>query len=185
MPAPKKLDTQTETQVVAMIARGDKYDIIVDWLKETHGINTTPQNLSVIKKRNSEALKFMQGEIIKHETTMATTILNKSRQLIDKRLNRAMKIDEELLDLRTKLENGEIEDGEYYDRVNLAMKSQLTVQELNSLSKESFNQSQIEAGKPTNITDNPTQAKANLQTLLSAISTNDQGAMLRAIFPDD
>lgn len=184
MPAPKKLDTQTETQVVAMLARGDSHPVIVNWLKTDRDITLSVKTISLIKSRNAEALKFMHGEIVKHETTMATTILGKSRRLIDKKLDRAVKLEDELTELRQQYESKEITAEEYYHWVDLALKSQLSVQELNSLAKESFNQSQIEAGKPTSIADSPAQAKASLEALLHAIANNDQSAMMKEIFPN-
>lgn len=185
MSAPKKLDAQTETQVVALLARGDTQQEIVDWLKEEHDIKMSIAAIGVIKKRNAQALQYMQTQLIKHETTMATGILEKSRKLIDRKLSRALTLEEELKELRQKFDNQEIDSDEYYREFDILMRSQLTVQELNSLSKESFNQSQLEAGKPTAIADNPAQAKANLAVLLDAIKDRDDAKALEAIFPDD
>jgi hypothetical protein len=180
----KKLDLNTETQVVAMIARGDNYQKILDWLEREKGVSITKTTLTRIKERNAEGLDFMRKELVKHETTMAGTILEKSRRLIDQRLDRALNLDEEIAELRSKLDNEEIDEREYYSMLDTLLRSQLTVAELNSLTKESFNQSQVEAGRPTSITENPQQARANLESLLSAIQSNDQSKMLKAIFPD-
>ncbi len=183
MSAPKRLETQLETQVVAMIARGDTQQSIADWLLSAHGLEVAVNTISVIKGRNAEALKFMQAEIVKHETSAVTTLLSKSRRLTDSQLDKALKLDEEISLLQKQRDSGDINDGQYYSRLDIAMRNRLSIAELNSVMKESFNQSQIEAGKPTSIADNPTQARANLEKLLTAIAHKDEEAMLKAIFP--
>jgi hypothetical protein len=60
----------------------------------------------------------------------------------------------------------------------------IPLRDLIAASKEMFNQTQIEAGKPTSITESPEQAKRNLQTLLQAIHNRDDKAMVDAIFLD-
>lgn len=167
-----------------MLARGDTHQQIVDWLDKEKGISMSIANIGVIKKRNQEGVTFMRGELLKHEQTVAATILDKSRRLINSRLDRALSLEETLKDLRDRYETGDIDDTEYYHRVDIELRNRLTIQELTALSKESFNQSQIEAGKPTSITESPEQAKAHLQTLLIAIAKRDDAATLQALFPD-
>jgi hypothetical protein len=181
--APKKLDGNTESQVVAMLARNDTQQQIVDWLKSEKGIEMSVANIGVIKKRNTEAITFMRGELVKHETTIAATILDKSRRLIDKKLDKALSIEDELTALRKSFDDGKMNADNYYREVDIVLRNRLSVQELNALSKEAFNQSQIEAGKPTSITESPEQAKAHLAVLLAAIANGDEAAALKAIFP--
>lgn len=185
MAAPKKLDAQTETQVVAMIARGDTHSQIIDWLEKAKEVTLAPNTITLIKKRNAEAIQFMQSKLTEHETTLSTQILAKSRQLIDKRLDKNMQLEQDLRKLREKYESDEIDSKDYYREYELLMRNQLDVKELNAISKESFHQTQLESGKPTQIADNPAQAKANLATLLAAIKNRDDAAALEAIFPDD
>lgn len=184
MSAPKKLDGQTETQVVAMIARGDTHQQVVDWLKSEKSIDISLATVGVIKARNEEALSYMKNQLVHHETTLATTILDKSRRLINNRLDKALSLEDVLTDLRDRHENGELDDGQYYHYVDIELRNRLSATELNALSKESFNQSQLEAGKPTGITESPEQAKAYLATILSAIANKDDAALLHGLFPD-
>ena len=167
-----------------MLARGDTHQQIVDWLDTEKGVSISIASVGVIKKRNDEGIKFMKGELLKHETTMATSILEKSRRLIDKRLDKALSLEETLKQLREKFNKGEMTDTDYYHAVDVELRNRLSVAELNALSKESFNQSQLEANKPTSITESPAQAKAHLETLLHAIAKGDDQAILKAIFPD-
>lgn len=186
MSAPKKLDAQTETQVVAMIARGDTHQQIVDWLEDTKGVTLSVKTISAIKSRNAESLGFMQDQLIRHETTVAETLLEKSRKLLDNRLDDALHFAEKADKLRKRFDDGEIDEKRYYHELDaLFARSSISVKDLTAISKESFNQSQIEAGRPTSIADNPAQAKANLATLLLAIKNRDDAAALKALFPDD
>lgn len=185
MSAPKKLDNQLEVQVVAIIARGDKtYPEIVDWLKQEHGVEISVKTVSVIKNRNAKALELMKSKIVSHEMTHSTSLLSKARQLLDTKLDKAANIEKELATLKQQLDDGEIDDKEYWNYREVVLRSGISVKDLVAITKETFNQSQIEAGKPTSITESPEQAKENLRTLLTALANGDQTAALKAIFPD-
>lgn len=179
----RALDSQTEARVVAMIARGDSYTSISEQLKK-EGIEVAVSTVGAIKKRNPEALQHMQRILVDDQTTHAQKILNKSRTLIDRRLTEAMKVEEELAELHEEYHDGVIDDEEYRHRFDYIMRQQVSLPELNQVAKESFNQSQIEANKPTSIVDNPAQAKENLEVLLRAIAKNDTQGMLKAVFLD-
>lgn len=185
MSAPKKIDAQTETQIVARLARGDTMKSIAEWVEEAKGTTISTQTISAIKTRNSEALDYMNKQLVQHETTVAAQILDKSRKLIDNKLNRALKVEDELSKLRREYENEEIETKEYFDRLEVIMRQEMSVKELNSLSKESFNQSQLEAGKPTSIAESPAQAKQNLAKLLTAIKGGDEADIINSLFIND
>lgn len=185
MSAKKKLDGQTETQVVAMLARGDTHQQIVDWLNTEKGVSLSIATVGLIKGRNEEGIKFMKGELLKHETTMAATILEKSRRLIDKRLDKALSLEDTLKQLKQRFESGEIDDKTYYHEVDIELRNRLSVTELTALSKEHFNQSQLEAGKPTGIVESPAQAKAYIEQLVRAIANKDDAAAMAALFPND
>lgn len=177
------IDAATETRIVAMIARGDTYEAIRRVLKD-EGITIALSTISDVKKRNTDALKYMQDALVQHETNQSTKLLSKSRQLLERKLNRALHQDEEMADLKEQYVEGEIDQGQFNVLMERALKSELTVAELTSLTKEMFNQSQVEQGKPTSITENPAQAKENLKTLLEAINSKDDKAIVQAIFPD-
>jgi hypothetical protein len=177
----KILDVQTEVKVVALIARGDTYGSIQALLRQD-GIEISTQTLAAIKKRNSEALSHIKSEIIKLESSKATAILEKSRNLIEKKLDLA---DDDTTPkwLQDAYDEGEIDFAEYNKRKDAIMnKRGITVGELNMVAKEAFNQSQIESGKPTSITNSPEQAKKNLETLLKAIKSGNEEDIAKAIF---
>lgn len=180
----KTLDRQTETEVVAYIARGDEYSKIIQTLHE-RGIDLTKGTISNIKKRNADALSYMQGALVEHQLSHATSILRKSRELLERKLDKQLDISEEYATLKQSYMNGDISSEDYFRYLERLDRRELTATELNSITKESFNQSQVEQGKPSSITESPTQARANLQTLLTAIAQGDDQAVIKAIFPDD
>lgn len=177
------LDTATETNILARIARGDTYEAIRRDLA-VEGTSIAISTISAVKKRNVASLEFMQNELVKHETNQSTKLLTKSRKLLERKLDKALGIDEQIEDITEQYQAGEIDDVMFRSLTDRADKSELTASELNSITKEMFNQSQVEQGKPTAITDNPTQAKENLKTLLEAINDKDDRKIIEAIFPD-
>lgn len=179
----KILDTKTETQVIAMLARGDTYDAIRAVL-ESQGTTITISTISNVRRRNTEALAYMKNALMQHEVSISSKLLTKSRQLLERKLNRAFHVEEKINSLEQELKSEEIDHRTFSVLYEKALKAELSVAELVSLSKEMFNQSQIEQNKPTSITENPAQAKENLKTLLEAINTKNDTAVLQAIFPD-
>lgn len=176
------LDAQKETQVVAMIARGDTYTTIIDRLKKESGIVLSQGTLTNIKNRNGEALAFMKNALAERETIHTTKLLDKSRKLIERKLDRALDIDESFLELHKDYKSGEIDEHEFRLRFDQMIKSELSTSELTSLSKEMFNQSQIEQGKPTTINTDANAAKEKLSSLLLAIKKGDDVLALEALF---
>lgn len=179
----KKLDTQSETEVVAYIARGDSYQSIINVFK-TRGIVLNKTNLSKIKARNSEALTFMQTAMTEQQMSHAASILHKSRQLLEGKLDEQIVVQRDLEELKERFDNGDIEFTAYINLYKTIVRRELTAGELNGITKESFNQSQVEAGKPTAITESPTQARQNLQVILNAIANGDDKAAVEALFID-
>lgn len=180
-----KIDTQTETRIVVLKARGDTYEDIKTTLAK-EGIEMSISGLQKVIERNKEAMTYIKGELVQHQTTSTARILNKTREQIEQKLDAAngnVPVLQELIELR---DAGDIDDQEFARLSMRAVESHgISIRDLTSVSKEMFNQSQIEAGKPTSITENPEQAKQNLQTLLLAIKNNDTKGMVDAIFLND
>lgn len=179
-----KLDTQTETRIVVLKARGDTYEQIKNTLAKD-GVDISVSGLQKVIERNKPALEHIKGELVQHQTTKTSRILEKTRAQIEKKLDAAegnIPALQELIELR---DSGEIDDNEFAKLSMRAVESHgIPLKDLVSVSKEMFNQSQIEAGKPTSITETPEQAKKNLQTLLQAIHDRDDKGMIDAIFLD-
>jgi len=179
----KAIDTQTEVRIVALLARGDKQADIQSQMKK-EGVDITLPTISKIKARNTEALQAIKGEMVKVEASKSATILEKSRNLIEKKLD--ISNDETIpQELQDAFDNGDIDAKQFLDRKQAILnKRKVTIGELNMVAKEAFNQSQIESGKPTSITNSPEQAKKNLVTLLRAINSGKEEDIVKAIFLD-
>ena len=174
-----KVDTNTETRICAMIARGDKHQQIVDQLA-SEDITIALSTISAIKKRNTEAIAFMKNQMIEAEASTATRLIHKSRMLLEKRLDQGIKDEDELNKLATQYREGEINWEQY--RIKAAGRLKLSISELTSLSKEAFHQSQLEQGKPTGIVDDPAAAKMRLKEVLMAINNRDDEKAVALIF---
>jgi len=180
----RKIDTQTEIKIVARIARGDTYqDIKDDLVKE--GVDISLSGITDIKQRNSMALEQIKSSLVAHETSKSARILDKAKKQIEHKLDSADQIEKELEEAKKLYDDGDIDFKEYLDSVEqINRRGHISVKDLVTISKEMFNQSQIEAGKPTSITENPEENKKNLMILLKAINDKDEVGMLHAIFPD-
>lgn len=180
-----KIDTQTETRIVVLKARGDTYEQIKTALAKD-GVEVSISGLQKVVERNKEAMSYIKSELVQHQTTNTARILNKTREQIEQKLDAAagnVPVLQELIELR---DSGEIDDNEFAKLSMRAVESHhIPLRDLVATSKEMFNQSQIEAGKPTSITESPEQAKRNLATLLDAIQRNDDKAIVDAIFLND
>lgn len=175
-----KTDPQVEARVVALIARGDSYSQIQEELAKDD-IEISTVTIGNIKQRNSAALETIKGALVQQEIGVANRIMHKSRKLIEDRLTDDESTKELLSDaLRARI-NGDIDKDEYESIVK-KISPQISLKDLTTISKEFFNQSQIEQGKPTSITESPAQAKENLKTLLEAINKGDEAAIVKAIF---
>lgn len=180
----KRIDSQTETRALALLARGDSYDDIVStFVRE--GTPVSKSTLVSVKRRNTETLKYMQDALVQHELNKSTQILAKARQLLEKKIHKALLVDDKLDELTQELKDHEIELNQYELLVKTLRKDDISVAVLTTLTKEMFNQSQVEQGKPTVISENPQQARENLKTLLQAIDAKDEEKILKAIFVED
>ena len=185
----KILDAHTEVQVVALMVRGDTYEEIIDHLQQ-QGISISLATLSAVKKRNTEAFKYMQSTIAEVETNKATDLLHKSHKALEKKLDAHLNVAEELAKIEQAYNDGEYDDPmnpehaerEYrWQKDAVLRQSNMSVSELTTLSKEMFNESQVLAGKPTSITDNA-HPEENVKRLLTAMKNGDEVGMLEAIF---
>lgn len=166
------MDKQLE--VLARFSRGDTHAQIS---KDTGIPVGTLQN---IKKRNPAALEIIQNKMIDHQISSAKKILKKSQDLIERKLDKAVTADKQRDDLFNKLISKEIEYKEY--RAMMDRIYDPTLSELNAISKESFNQSQIEEGKPTSIPGAGKDATGDLVALVEAIKSGDEVVLQRMVF---
>lgn len=168
----KQTDTETQLKILAFIARGDTYDSI------SKELNIPPATISSIKKRNESALDMIKGKLVEHQISNSRKILDKSHQLIERKLDKALTADQERQELLKALDDKEITVDEFQARISTL--ERVTLTELNATSREAFNQSQIEAGKPTSISS-PAEAKQQLTDLVEALKDGNEVELFKMV----
>lgn len=170
----KRTETETTLQVLALIARGDTYEATA---KQT-GI--APSTVADIKRRNPQALETMQKKLIDHKLSQSKKILDKTHNIINKKLERIEVSEDKREFLFKQFQDGIINADEYQTSLIGLLDASLT--ELNAIQREAFHESQIEQGKPTSISDNPKQATEDFLALAEAIKSSDEVVLERLIF---
>lgn len=167
-------DTETQLQVLARIARRDTYDEI------SRDMGIPISTIGGIKFRNKAALEIMQSKMIEHKVTTSRKILNKAHNLIESKLDKVHKSEEVRYEALEAYRIGEID----YEELNRRLHglTDATLAELNSVSREAFNQSQVESGRPTSISASPLEAKDDLMRLVEAIHKGDEVTLERLVF---
>lgn len=120
-------------------------------------VGLSVSGIKKVKKRNPISLAKMEEIITEKQAISASRLLEKSHREIEKKLDKA-----------------------------LAGEEDIKLRDLVGVSKEMFNQVQIEHGKPTSIatssTQDPLEAKKELKSLLKALKANDAVELQRIIF---
>lgn len=168
-----KVSTETSLQILALIARGDTLTSI----SQQTGIAIT--TIADLKKRNQSALSLIESRMIEHKISNATKLLDKSQSLIEKKLDRVASAADLRQEALEEYRTGAIDSDEF--RAKTFGLPDATLTELNGIAKESFNQSQIEQGKPTSITNSP-EAKEDLLALAQALKDGDEVEMYKLVF---
>lgn len=84
------LSPAKEVEVVSRIVRGDSYATIT---KET---GVAPATISKIKKRQAEALATISGKLLQRKQKTAERLLDKTHQLLERRIDNALQYEEKL-----------------------------------------------------------------------------------------
>lgn len=169
----KRTDTETSIKVLALIARGDSAREV----SEATGVKET--TVVAIKNRNPTALAAIRERMVDHQVSSSKKILSKSHKLIERKLDKAATADTERAQALKEYKEGDIEYKELQARLGAIYDP--TITELNAVSKEAFNQSQIEMGKPTSISNSPAEAKNQLNSLVEALNVGDEVALFKMV----
>jgi hypothetical protein len=133
-----KLSTPQRMVVLALLARGDGNAKIVAFLRENYGIDTSEGSISQIKKTHADTLALMKQKIQEHELSNVEDLLEKTRTMIGRKLNRAEKDSQTLEDLDYQFHNGEISEKEYKEKRKGLL--DLSIGQIINVSKEIHNQ---------------------------------------------
>lgn len=167
-------DKNTEMKILAMLVRGDTHRSIA----EAMGLNVN--TITTIKKRNPDTLKIMREKLSEAHANSAAKILTKSRKLLESKLDQLQSDDDKRLELVRQYEDGEI-DHEEFD-IKLRTLKQATLSELTGVSREMFNQNQVENQQPTSIVGNSHEQKKQLVDLVRAIESGNEVELQKIIF---
>lgn len=151
----ERIPTAVEMKVVALIARGDKYDDIRKAVKDEFDRELAPATITVIKKRNEQALATIKEAIVKKEKDDAQGLLTRAHRLLGKKLREA-------------------EDDE-------AKFNKLKIGDLTTVSKEMFHQVRIEGGMAEEL-EKLTNPKEKLKELQEILEENDEIRLERIVF---
>lgn len=168
---------QDKAQMIALIARGDKNSEIVRHFDEK-GVKVHLTQIKRLRTAEKGLVVDLQNKMVERNLSNATKILDKSRNLIEKKLDYYTEAEDKRLSSWQRLQNGEITGQEYLEDTRGL--PDVSLAELNSVSRESFSQSQVESGKPT-VHQDPAQQQAQLQTLLQAINNGDEVTLTQLV----
>lgn len=162
----KGLSVETETRIVALLARNDTYaSIKEDTGASTHTINT-------VRLRNKENLEIIKQKMLIHAAKDAMSIKDKANDKIYSKLERDDKLIEILDKSRQDYMDGEISTTEYLEIVRKT--TELSVTELVQVSREMHHQAVAEDPAP------PTPA--DMAALVAAIKSGDETKITQVVF---
>lgn len=160
------LDTFTETQIVARLARGDKQlDIMAE-------MGVAIATVTAVKKRNKENLAIIKQKTLEKQIENAEAIKQKSNAKLSKRLDRDDEAEKIISKAQSEYLNGDISLKEFSDIMRRV--KELSVNELVTISKEMHHQ--------TVETDKPPAAAGDLTDLIAAIKSGDEVSITKAVF---
>lgn len=173
----KKLNAAQRMQVFALLARGDNSTEINRFLKKNYDITLTPKAYTDMRQRNRETIEAMRSTIVEHQALEAEALMQKSRKILNRKLDIVSSDIDRLEEAKEMLANGDIDHKEFQnikmqlDKVNLV--------EISNVSKSLFDQTKLASS------DDETRAPASnaLQTeaLLKAIKNGDTVELQRII----
>lgn len=169
-----RLSTETQLQVLALLARGDTYSKISEQMK------IPVSTIQGVKERNPGALENIKDKLLSHKISTSKKILAKSQELIEHKLDKAISSEVSREDALKQYQDGLI-DYDEYQKLTFALVD-ISITELNSLAREAFHQSQIQDGKPTNISSTPIEAREELMALARALESGDEVTLERIVW---
>lgn len=160
------LSLETETRIVALLARGDEQKSIA---QET-GVNQN--TVGRVKLRNKENLEIIKQQLLVKAAEDADSIKQKANTKLSRKLDRDDKVVEIIDKAHEDYLEGEISIKEYSEILRKV--KELSVGELVQVSKEMHNQ--------TTAIEKPPATQADLAYLAAAIASGDEVKITQAVF---
>lgn len=169
------LSDAEETAVVALIARGQTYKEINQYMRNTYERSIAADTVTAIKVRNKETLAHLKTEIVAQTTSDTLHILNKANERLQERLIADERNTDMFKIFQDKFLATEITFKEYEKAVKLLPKSFfISTGELVAISKEMFAQSKG--------TETPAAEQIDPAQLAKAIQEGDTLTINQLIF---
>lgn len=171
MPKAPPLTIVEETKVVALLARGDRIQDIIDAFPGRQ-YKMSNKTVMAVRKRNAESLALLKQQALEKATEDAGSIKEKANKKISRRLDSDEKNRQVLEKAKSDMLDDKITWKEYKEI--LRAHKDLSIQELVSVSKEMHSQS-------SKATDDETP-KADLAALVAAIKSGEETKITQVLF---
>lgn len=172
-----KLDLPLKMRILAMIAREEKYKVILGILEKDHGIKYSVQSLRLLKKNHAKTIAEMQGMVLDKEASEVDQIRTRALRQLARKLDQATEAEREIAQLDEEYRAGDMELAEYRRKKTGLLN--MSVSELLAVSKEMHGQSGAK-GKGASIAPNPHKPGSDepldpqaVEVLLTAIQNGD------------
>lgn len=169
-----RLSTETQLQVLTLIARGDSYG------KISEAMNIPVSTIQGVKERNPGALENIKDKLISHKISTSKKILSKSQELLEGKLDKAIRSEVSREEAIKQYQDGLI-DYDEFQKLTFGL-SDISITELNSVARDAFHQSQIQDGKPTSISSTPVETREELTALVRALEEGDEVTLERIVW---
>lgn len=173
----RKLNTSQRMEVLALIARGDTRKQINQHLDAKYGLTISATMIAYLKNRHADALQMMKDQVAQYQMSEAEELMEKSRKLMSKHLDRASEDFDELAELDRAYREGEMEYKDYANKKRTLLK--LSLSELNQVSKDMHAQAKDAPADAPGTVD--PSAAANTEALMKAIQSGDTIELQRII----
>lgn len=173
----RKLSQPQRMQVFALMARGDTAKQINDFLEKQHGLTLNASSISEMRTKHKDTIEEMRATIQQNELVEVESLMQKSRRLLNRKLDRADRDMSELEQLDEDYRNGSVDSVEYKRKKATLMNVSIT--EIAMVSKNLHEQSKKsdDPNNPALPAGNPLQTEA----LLKAIKQGDTVELQRII----
>lgn len=170
----KILSEPDKAKVVALIARGDKTH---QQIGKEMGVSASA--ISQISMKNKDAIISAKSQIAEYKTAKVARLLDKTHDLIDKRLSKAELADQRAEEYAEQYEDGEIDNKKYYALMRSV--KQISNADLIAMSREMFTQS--EKTDPDDPASKSVESqKKQLMELMQGLKDGDEVILERLTF---
>lgn len=178
-----KLNTPQRMQVLAMMARGERYETIKRVILDKYNVSVSSGYLAEQKQTHADTIKEMELMILEAETSEAEQIRVKTLRQLGRKLDKLANDEVELENIEDEWRRGEIEDLAEYRRRKAGL-LKVSISELSKISKDMYTQTGGKQGPndlPTANGSGPAPDAKWVESLMLAVQRGDTIAMQQLI----